>query len=107
VISRSVVRLHSTAPKFSALAAFRRDHCANHSERNVCGPTIGQNIVFEERFAEGKVEPLPVLAAKLVQLRVDLIVAGPAVATRAAHSATTTMPVVVTFSADDPSRAVS
>lgn len=66
------------------------------------GYILGQNIVFEERSAEGKVERLPVLAAELVQLKVDLIVAGPAVAIRAAHNATTTIPIVMAFSADDP-----
>jgi putative ABC transport system substrate-binding protein len=66
------------------------------------GYVLGQNIVFEERSAEGKVERLPVLAAELVQLKVDLIVAGPAVAIRAAHNATTTIPIVMAFSADDP-----
>jgi putative tryptophan/tyrosine transport system substrate-binding protein len=44
------------------------------------GYVLGQSIVFEERSAEGKVERLPVLASELVQLKVDLIVAGPAVA---------------------------
>jgi putative ABC transport system substrate-binding protein len=43
-----------------------------------------------------------VLAAELVQLKVDLVVAGPAVAIRAAHNATTTIPIVMAFSADDP-----
>ena len=66
------------------------------------GYVLGQNIVIEERIAEGKVERLPVLAAELVQLKVDLIVAGPAVAIRAAHNATTKIPIVMAFSGDDP-----
>ena len=66
------------------------------------GYILGQNVVFEERSAEGNVDRLPVLAAELVQLKVDLIVAGPAVAIRAAHNATTTIPIVMAFSADDP-----
>jgi putative ABC transport system substrate-binding protein len=66
------------------------------------GYVVGQNIVFEERSAEGKVARLPVLAAELVRLKLDVIVAGPAVAIRAAHDTTTTTPIVMAFSADDP-----
>src|SRR4249920_2864609 len=65
------------------------------------GYVLGRNIVFEERIAEGKVERLPILAAELVQLKVDLIVAGAAAAIRAAHDATATIPIVMAFSGDD------
>ena len=54
----------------------------------------GQNVVFESRFASGKMDQLPALAAELVQRRVDaLYVAGPP-ATLAAKSATATIPIV-------------
>lgn len=66
------------------------------------GYVVGQNLVFEERTAEGKVDRLPLLAAELARLKLDVIVAGPAVAIRAAHDATTTIPIVMAFSADDP-----
>lgn len=66
------------------------------------GYVVGQNIVFEERTAEGKVDRLPLLAAELARLKLDVIVAGPAVAIRAAHDATKTTPIVMAFSADDP-----
>jgi ABC-type uncharacterized transport system substrate-binding protein len=59
-----------------------------------------KNITIEYRFAESKPERLPELAADLVRLKTDLIVAagtGPALA---AKSATTTIPIVVTQSAD-------
>ena len=36
----------------------------------------GRNIVIDYRFAEGKLHPLPDLAAELVRLKVDVIVAG-------------------------------
>src|SRR6058998_3548512 len=39
------------------------------------GYVEGQNIVIEHRFAEGKVDRLPDLAAELVRLKVDVIVA--------------------------------
>jgi len=66
------------------------------------GYVVGQNIVFEERSAEGKVDRLPSLAAELERLKLDVIVAGPAAAIRAAHDATMTTPIVMAFSADDP-----
>ena len=66
------------------------------------GYVVGRNIVFEEKFADGKVDRLPALAAELVRLKVDIIVAGPAVAIRAAHDATTTIPIVMAFSGEDP-----
>src|SRR5215471_16557329 len=54
----------------------------------------GQNVVFESRFASGKVDQLPALAAELVRRRVDaLYVAGPP-ATIAAKAATATIPIV-------------
>src|SRR5262245_44619574 len=47
--------------------------------------TEGQNIVIEYRWAEGKSERLPNLMAELVRLRVDVLVASGAAATRAAQ----------------------
>ena len=54
----------------------------------------GQNIVIEYRWAEGRSDRLPDLAAELVRLRVDVLVASAAAATRAAKEATTTIPIV-------------
>jgi putative ABC transport system substrate-binding protein len=66
------------------------------------GYVVGRNIVIEDKFADGKVDRLPALAAELVRLKVDLIVAGAAVAIRAARDATTTIPIVMAFSGEDP-----
>jgi putative ABC transport system substrate-binding protein len=63
------------------------------------GYVEGQNITFEERYADGKRERLPALAAELVQLQVDLIVGGADVI-RAAKEATSTIPIVMTSGAD-------
>ena len=58
------------------------------------GYVEGQNVVFEFRSAEGHEERLPALAAELVQLRVDVIVAGGTSAARAAQQVTNTVPIV-------------
>jgi putative tryptophan/tyrosine transport system substrate-binding protein len=59
------------------------------------GYVEGQNIVFEERWAEGKAERLPSLAAELVGRKVDVIVAGGTLAPLAAMRATKTIPIVL------------
>jgi putative tryptophan/tyrosine transport system substrate-binding protein len=55
-----------------------------------------KNITIEYRFAEGKTERLPELAAELVRLKVDLIVVTGSEPTFAAKSATTNIPIVMT-----------
>jgi putative ABC transport system substrate-binding protein len=60
----------------------------------------GQNIVIEYRFAEGKRDRLPELAAELVRLKVEVIVAGDSVATPFAAQATRSIPIVMTVSGD-------
>jgi len=60
------------------------------------GYVEGQNIAIEFRYAEGKLERLPVLAAELVQLKVDVIVAGGTPATQAAKNATKIIPIIGT-----------
>jgi putative tryptophan/tyrosine transport system substrate-binding protein len=55
----------------------------------------GKNIVFEYRYADNQVERLPGLAAELVRLKVDAIVASGTAATRDAKEATSTIPIVM------------
>jgi putative ABC transport system substrate-binding protein len=60
----------------------------------------GQQIVFESRYAEGKIERLPELAGELVRRQVDVIVAVSTPAGLAARHATSTIPIVVAGSGD-------
>jgi putative tryptophan/tyrosine transport system substrate-binding protein len=60
----------------------------------------GQNIVIEYRWAANREDQLPILAAELVRLKVDVIVTSSTPAAQAAKRATTTIPIVVTFAAD-------
>src|SRR5262245_56333078 len=55
----------------------------------------GQNIAIEYRWGEGKVDRLPALAAELVQLKVDVILAGSPLTAQAAQHATTEIPIVM------------
>jgi putative ABC transport system substrate-binding protein len=64
------------------------------------GYVNGQNVVIEERFYEDNVERLPALAAELVRLPVDVIVAGASPAPEAAKRATSTIPIVIMYHSD-------
>lgn len=59
------------------------------------GYVEGNNITYVARFAEGKAESLPVLAAELVRLGVDIIVTRGMPATLAAKQATTQIPIIM------------
>jgi putative ABC transport system substrate-binding protein len=65
------------------------------------GYTEGQNLAIEYRSAEGRNEAFPALAAELVKLKVDLIVAHAVPAGLAAKQATSTIPIVL-FNVADP-----
>ena len=54
----------------------------------------GQNVIIEERYAEGRSERLPELVAELIRLKVDVLVTGSTVSALAAKRATTTVPIV-------------
>jgi len=64
------------------------------------GYVEGKNIVIEYRFAEGKFDRLPQLAAELERLKDDVIVTTGPTSTRAAKEATTTIPIVMAFDND-------
>jgi len=61
---------------------------------NERGYTEGKNIVIEYRYAEGKFDRLPDLAAELVGLKLDVIVAAPTPSVLAAKKASATTPIV-------------
>jgi putative tryptophan/tyrosine transport system substrate-binding protein len=65
------------------------------------GYVEGQNILIEERFAEGDPDRLPVLAAELVKSNLDAIVSLGGNAAQAAKKATSTIPIVL-MGAGDP-----
>jgi putative tryptophan/tyrosine transport system substrate-binding protein len=69
-------------------------------ELNKLGWIEGKNITIESRFAEGKTERLPELAADLVRLNVDLIVVTGGAVPVAAKKATTTIPIVLAIAGD-------
>ncbi|SFM04548.1 ABC transporter substrate-binding protein [Variovorax sp. OV329] len=87
-----------------SLAAFEGTTLAEVMAQGLArrGYVVGQNIDIEDRFADGKADRLPGLATELVALKVDLVVAGSATAIRAARDATTTVPIVMAFSGEDP-----
>jgi putative tryptophan/tyrosine transport system substrate-binding protein len=73
------------ADQMEALRLGLRDH----------GYVDGKNTVIEERWAEGKYDRLPALAAELVQLKVDVIITHGTPAALAAKQATPTVPIVM------------
>jgi putative tryptophan/tyrosine transport system substrate-binding protein len=60
------------------------------------------NIIIEPRSADGIYERLPVLAGELLKMNIDLILSGGSSATRVAHKATQTVPIIIASSTDDP-----
>jgi putative ABC transport system substrate-binding protein len=64
------------------------------------GYTEGRNFLIEWRFAEGRYDAFPRLAAELVGLKVDVIVLGTPAAVRPVQQATSTIPIVMAYSVD-------
>src|SRR5215471_9703935 len=81
------------ATSYTPLQAFRRG-------LDELGYVEGRDVVIETRWAEGRLDQLPALAAELVGLRVDILVGVGAVVARAANCSTTTTPIVVALALD-------
>ena len=64
------------------------------------GYVEGQNIALEERWAEGRFDRLPSLAAELVRLKVDILVTASTPAAQAGQQATKSIPIVLTNVSD-------
>jgi putative ABC transport system substrate-binding protein len=69
-------------------------------ELNNLGWVEGKNVATQYRFSEGRDDRLPELAADLVRLQVDLMVAAGTTAVMAAKNATTTIPIIFTNAGD-------
>lgn len=68
------------------------------------GYVEGKNLVIEQRFVEGKAERYPTMAAELVRLNVDVIVAASVAGAQAAKDATATIPIVMVNVSDPVGR---
>jgi putative ABC transport system substrate-binding protein len=77
----------------SAFAAFRQG-------MRELGYIEGKNLVIESRFADGVYERLPDLAAELLELKMDVIVADASPSIRAVQKATNTVPIVMAATGD-------
>lgn len=84
------VGVATTPSRVEALRAGLRD----------LGYVEGKNFVIEIRWADGKYERLPELAAELVRLKVDVLITGGTPGTVALRHATSTIPIVMAASGD-------
>jgi putative ABC transport system substrate-binding protein len=83
----------SPGPAAANVAAFRQG-------LSDTGYVEGQNLAIEYRWVEGHYDRLPALAADLVGRNVDVIAAASLPSARAAKSASSTIPIVVTIGTD-------
>ena len=80
-------------------------HASFRQAMRELGYVPGENVAFEDRFADGDFGRLPGLAAELARTKLDVIVAVATGAIRAARNATRTTPIVMAFSGVDPVKA--
>jgi putative tryptophan/tyrosine transport system substrate-binding protein len=93
------------SPRVGVLLLFASDPTARPYLREALaeqGWLVGQNMILEGRYANGRLDRLPGLAAELVARGFDLIIAVGDPAIRAARDATKTIPIVMGFGSGDP-----
>ena len=101
-LSRTLRAQQKAMPVIGFLGSASPSHilAAFHQGLGETGYVDGQNLAFEYRWAEGRYDRLPALAADLVLRKVDLIAADGIPAALAAKTATSTIPIV--FAVGDP-----
>jgi len=92
--SKRIARIGYLAAGWGSGTAYLRPLEAFRLGLRELGWVEGQNVLIEYRFAEGRLDRLPVLAEELVRLNVDVIAASPTPAALAARNATRTIPIV-------------
>ena len=92
-VSRIGLLLGSTAAAAPWMGAFRQG-------LRELGYVEGKNVALEMRAGEAKPDRLSAMAAELVRLKVDIIVAGGSAAVHAVKEATSTIPIVMRYDAD-------
>ncbi len=96
--SRQIARIGRLSPLSASATAHIQD--AFRERLRDLGWVEGRNLAIEDRFAAGDVNRLPDLAAELVRLKVDVILAGSTPGALAAKKATTTIPIVMVMGGD-------
>lgn len=83
----------TVASSRALLDAFVRD-------LNELGYVEGKNVIIETRWAEGKIDRFPALAAELLEQKLDVLLAPSGIAAQAAKNSGTTTPIVFAFAPD-------
>lgn len=87
--------MHAASPTSNRLQVTRFEEGLREA-----GFIVGQNVAVEYRWAEGRYERLPVIAAELVARKVAVLATGTPVAALAAKNATTAIPIVFVVGSD-------
>jgi putative tryptophan/tyrosine transport system substrate-binding protein len=93
-----VVRIGFLGPNSAASTSSRMESL--RAGLRELGYVEGKNLIIESRWADGNYDRLPDFATELVGLKVDLILTSGTPGTRAARSATTTIPIIMVTSGD-------